>query len=107
MRVAVAHATASGARRRRCSGYDHAAGCPAAGRVAPALSARPRPMRAAPAATSIQDMPMRLLPTMLTAALAATLAACAPAADGDAATGSTAADAAQAETPMTASETAR
>ena len=48
---------------------------------------------------------MRLLPTMLTAALAATLAACAPAADGDAATGSTAADAAQAETPMTSFET--
>src|SRR5690606_6769018 len=108
-RVAVAPATAPAARRRRCSGYDHAARCQPACRLAPAPQVPPRPMRAAPAATSIQDMPMRLLPTMLTAALAAALAACAPAADADAtAAGSAtpdAPDAAPAETSMTSFET--
>lgn len=55
---------------------------------------------------------MRLLPTMLTAAIAATLAACSPAADdaaaGSAAAGSAAADAdaaARTETPMTTPDT--
>ena len=38
---------------------------------------------------------MRLLPTMLTAAIAATLAACSPAADGDAANSAPADAAAQ------------
>jgi len=52
-------------------------------------------------------MPMRLLPTMLTAAIAATLAACSPAADGDAAASSaaTADAAAPTETPMTSFDT--
>ncbi len=50
---------------------------------------------------------MRLLPTMLTAAIAATLAACSPAADGDAAASSAAAAdaAAPTETPMTSFDT--
>ena len=51
---------------------------------------------------------MRLLPTMLTAAIAATLAACSPAADGDAAISGAATDATAApeqETPMTSFET--
>ena len=50
---------------------------------------------------------MRLLPTMLTAAIAATLAACSPAADGDAAASSaaTADAAAPTETPMTSFDT--